>query len=123
MKPFDERSWTCFHLVLDFYDRELGIALPRYGLDRYPSIDVAREIGEAAASGAWQQIDPDQERFGDVVTFRGSRDWDGHVAVVVKPLHIMHVMEGHFTRIERRDRPELARLVSGIYRWRKKVSD
>ena len=133
MREFAPDSWTCWHLVMDFYERELGILLPSYGVERYPDgVQVRAAIAGALASGCWSAVVTDhalaQARrtrawgtvadatvFGDVLAFGISEH--GHVGVVTKRLHMLQVSEGLGTRETRYDAPAWGPLLTGIYRW------
>lgn len=112
--------WTCWHVVVAFYDRELGIELPLYGAGRSGDLGV-RELGAALATGKSAPIWHPVERpaFGDVVTFFGdsSAAIDTHVGVVVAPREMLHVYRDSGTRIERFDQGQWQRRLTGVYRY------
>jgi hypothetical protein len=117
MRWFDRKEWTCWHLVLDFYDREFGIKLPRYGVDDYPNIAIGREFANAKGSGLWTAVD--QPTFGDVATFWEVHPaFDNHVAVMVAPSRMMHVQLDNFTTIVRYDSPVWGNRRTGLFRHR-----
>jgi cell wall-associated NlpC family hydrolase len=113
---FDPDSWTCWHLVVEFYSRKLGIELPRYGIEEYPVTKIPEPFTAAKTSGLWVEVEA--ERFGDVVTFARRKGFDHHVGVVVAPKMVMHVLEGAMTVLQRYDHRGLAAQVSGLFRWR-----
>jgi cell wall-associated NlpC family hydrolase len=133
MREFDATAWTCWHLVMEFYERELGILLPSYGVERYPDgVRVREAIADALASGRWEAVVTDEAltqarrtrswatiadatAFGDVLAFGISEH--GHVGVVTKRLHMLQVSEGLAARETRYDAPAWGPLLTGIYRW------
>lgn len=117
LRFFDPHSWTCYHVVVEFHRRELGVELPLYGVEFYPDIDIPAEVAAAKATPAWGEVDPAEARFGDVVTFRHRPGFDTHVGVIVAPGRMLHVLERGETCIVRYDGPAWAPRLSGIFRW------
>ena len=120
LRWWDDDTWTCGHLVLAFYARELNIQLPHeiIGYGQVPdSLMLAwkhKAIGEAKEWGWIKQAAPS---FGDVAVFGETPEFDGHVGVVVKPMHVLHVLEGGPTTISRYDGPGWGPTLRGFYRW------
>lgn len=111
MRFWDPDEWTCWHLVVAFYRRELDIILPDYETG-----STAERFAAAAASGDWQAVEI--PRHGDLAVFGLSREYHGHAGVVVEPLRMLHVVKDQATRLERFDGPGWAPTLRGFFRWR-----
>lgn len=106
----------CWGLVRLVYRDLLGIDLPSY-LDRYMTAADRKAIAALIAGelDPWQQIGAGQEVMFDAVLMREGR-LSRHIGLVTEPGRVLHVNEGHTSRIEPYRHGLLANRVVGFYR-------
>lgn len=85
---------TCWSLVRQVYDRELGIALPEFGdIDPRDLARVAREMRDGQDSRVWHE--PARPGVFDVVLMRSARGGRAvcHVGLVADVARVLHAEE------------------------------
>lgn len=98
----DRGGLDCYGLVRHVLAEERGIALPSY-TEAYASVgeraEIAAALSGAAAQGPWRPVAPGQEQPFDVALFSVFGQ-PLHVGIVVQPGLMLHVSDGHDSRIE-----------------------
>lgn len=109
----------CWGLVWLIYAERLGVILPNYS-DRYRTTTDSQAVNavllQELDSGHWQDVEPGQEKFGDVVRFEiaGSPP---HVGFVVGRGDMLHVLPGSgLSKLERFDTRLWRGRMRGIHR-------
>lgn len=108
----------CYGLVRLVLAEERGITLPSY-TEAYASVGERAEIA-AALSGAiaqrtWREVPPGREQPFDIALF-SVFGRPLHVGIVVRPGLMLHVSDGHDSRIEDYRAPTWAARLIAIYR-------
>lgn len=115
-KGRDTSGWDCWGLVVCTYRECFGIILLDYQQE-YEDALKAKEVAEAYEKHKhlWKQLQPGEERAGDVVVLRyGS--WPCHVAVVATPGKMLHVERGISTCIEHYNSLTWKKKIIGFFR-------
>lgn len=112
--------WGLVHKVFQDY----GIELPTYVGDPNLAELVEIEAGLGRGPSVWQEVEPGEERWLDLVTFKLA-GCDNHVGIVVNgqvqdfdKCIFLHVVEGVSSRIERYDSNRWKSLVNKFLRHR-----
>lgn len=111
---------NCWGLVVLFYDRELGIALPAFddraaALTAIERAELSRVISGVRDEGNWRDVIQGQHRPGDIVLFQVAGE-PGHIGIVSGVDRFLHVRRRQDSGFESLSSPLWAKRIVGFYR-------
>ena len=110
---------TCWSLVRQVYNRELGIDLPEFGdIDPRDLVRVAREMRDGKDTSLWRE--PERPGVYDVVLMRSARGGRAicHVGLIVDVARVLHAEEASGTVLVPIDHITIRGRIAGFRRYK-----